>query len=144
MTVEYRRFENICLVRLDKGEEVLSTLTALCRREGITLAVVQGLGSVGDISLTVRYQRTLMSKVVNYRGDMEIASCTGTITTKDGAPYPHLHMVAANAAEKFCCGGHLKRAVVSLNAEFTLTVCQGEVSRAYCPETAIDRLRFTS
>lgn len=95
-------------------------------------------------SLAVRYRRTLVNKVVNYRGDMEIASCTGTITAKDGAPYPHLHIVIANVAEKFCCGGHLERAVVSLNAEFTLTVCRGSAARVYCPESAIERIHFES
>lgn len=142
--MEYRRFENTYLVRLDKGDEVLAALKALCRKENITLAVVQGIGAISDVSLAVRYRRTLVNKVVNYRGDMEIASCTGTITAKDDAPYPHLHIVIANVAEKFCCGGHLERAVVSLNAEFTLTVCRGSAARVYCPESAIERIHFES
>lgn len=68
----------------------------------------------------------------------------GTITDKNGAPYPHLHIVAANAAEKFICGGHLKRAVVSLNAEFTLRVCRGTVLRGYRPESGLEHIQFTS
>lgn len=142
--MEYRRFANTYLVRLDDGDEVLAGLKALCRKESVTLATVQGIGSVGDVSLGVRYHKTLANKVINYRGDMEIASCTGTITLREGEPYPHLHMMVANAAEKFCCGGHLKRAVVSLNAEFVVTVLPGSVIRAYCPQAAIDRIRFES
>lgn len=57
--MEYRRFENTCFVRLDKGEEVLAGLLAVCRRENILLATVQGTGTIDDATLTVRYRRTL-------------------------------------------------------------------------------------
>lgn len=140
--MEYRRFENTCFVRLDKGEEVLAGLLAVCRRENILLATVQGTGTIDDATLTVRYRRTLEKKAINYRGDMEIAACTGTVTQKEGDPWLHLHMVLANPVEKFCSGGHLERAMVGLNAEFVLTVCPGQVQRVYDPRTAIDRMQF--
>ena len=140
--MEYRRFENACFVRLDRGEEVLAGLLAVCRREKILLATVQGTGTIDDATLTVRYRRTLEKKAINYRGDMEIAACTGTVTQKEGGPWLHLHMVLANPVEKFCSGGHLERAMVGLNAEFVLTVCPGQVQRVYDPRTAIDRMQF--
>lgn len=142
--MEYRRFENTCFVRLDRGEEVLAGLLTVCRREHILLAAVQGTGTLHDVTLTVRYRRLLAKKTINYRGDMEIAACTGTITEKDGDPWPHLHMVVADPVEKFCCGGHLKRAVTGLNAEFVLTVCAGRLQRVYDPETDIHRICFES
>lgn len=140
--MEYRRWENTCFVRLDKGDEVLAALRTVCRREHIRLAAVQGTGAVSDVALTARYRRTLADKVTRYRGDMEIAACSGTVTEREGRPWLHLHMVVADPVEKFCCGGHLERAEVSLNAEFVLTICPGRVQRVYDPETALHRMQF--
>ena len=44
--MEYRRFENAYVIRMDRGEEVMATLTSLCEQEGIRLASVAAIGAV--------------------------------------------------------------------------------------------------
>ncbi len=62
---------------------------------------------------------------------MEIASCSGNISTMKGKNYLHIHMVVGNVTRDFCCGGHLNRAVISLTGEFVIHKIAGEVDRAY-------------
>ena len=51
--MEYRKFGSDYLLRIDKGEEILQTLSALCAKEEITLGTVSGLGAVGEVTLGV-------------------------------------------------------------------------------------------
>ena len=44
--MEFRRFNDAYVVRMDRGEEVMETLTALCEQEGIRLASVEAIGAV--------------------------------------------------------------------------------------------------
>ena len=46
--MEYRRFDQVCIVRLDPGEDILEEVRAVSLAEGIRLASVQGLGAVDD------------------------------------------------------------------------------------------------
>ena len=35
--MDYRRMNDICYVRIDKGEEIITELLQVCRREGMQL-----------------------------------------------------------------------------------------------------------
>ena len=40
--MEYQKFADTYVVRLDKGEEIIASLQALCEKEQIALASVEG------------------------------------------------------------------------------------------------------
>ena len=46
--MEYRRFGNTIIARIDRGEEVLEQVKAIAQAEQIKLASVQALGAVGS------------------------------------------------------------------------------------------------
>lgn len=142
--MEYTRFGNTYLLRLDKEDEILSSIRSFCRKEGVHLALVRGQGEAMDVSFSVKNRRTFAAKTVNYRGDMEMTSCTGTVTTKKGIPYLNLYAVVANPLEKFCLGGRLERGVISLNGEFIITAVHGMAERVYSPQCGTDIMTFES
>ena len=43
--MEYRKFGQTWVLRLDRGEEVIASLTAFCREENVRLGSVEGLGA---------------------------------------------------------------------------------------------------
>lgn len=47
--MEYRRFENTIIARIDKGEEILEQVKIIALTENIRLASVQALGAVGRL-----------------------------------------------------------------------------------------------
>ena len=49
--MEYRKFGSTYILRIDRGEEILESITALCRKEKIYLGSISGIGAVGEVTL---------------------------------------------------------------------------------------------
>ena len=128
--MEYKRFDNHILARIDKDEEILEQLQVIAEREGIRLASISALGAVNDFTVGVFDTAEKRYYANHFTGPFEIVSLTGTVTTMDGAFYAHLHMSAGNAkGEVF--GGHLNRANISATCEMVITVIDGTVERRF-------------
>ncbi|MBQ9197600.1 MAG: DNA-binding protein [Clostridia bacterium] len=139
--MDYRHFGNTYVIRMDRGEEVLSTLTALCEKEHILLASVQALGAadravvcVYDVKEKVFHRQTLT-------GPMEIASLIGTVTQQDGKPYLHLHVTLCDE-HLIAHGGHANEITLSATCEMVLTVIDGQVGRVLDPDIGLNVFQF--
>ena len=51
--MKYKRFGSRMVLRIDRGEEVLTQLRRAAEQEDIRLAAVSGLGAVGDFTVGV-------------------------------------------------------------------------------------------
>ena len=149
--MEYRRFGDKLVVRLDRGEEVCAKLLELAQAEDIRLASVSGIGASGDVTLGVFNPRIKEYKSVHYEGDYEIASLTGNLSRKDGEPYLHLHAVIGNPTDKFewhhnpsgvTYSGHLSAAVISATCELVIDVIDGEAGRKFSDEIGLNLYEF--
>ena len=139
--MEYRKFGSSIVARMDKGEEILMQIKELAQKEHIRLASVTALGATNDFTVGVYNVGEKKYHANEFQGNFEIVSLAGTINTMDGAFYTHIHMSAGNdRGEVF--GGHLNRAVVSATCEMVIQVIDGEVDRAYDPETGLNLFRF--
>lgn len=139
--MEYRRFGQTIVARIDKGEEILEQVKAISQKESIRLASVQALGAVGEFTVGVFRTKEKKYLANEFQGDFEIVSLTGTINTMDGAFYSHLHMSAGNEkGEVF--GGHLNRAVVSATCEMLIQVIDGTVDRKFSEEIGLNLFHF--
>ena len=136
--MEYRRFSDTYIVRLDPGEDIVEQLSALARDEGIGLAEINGLGAVDDFTVGVfdRGEKRFLPN--RFQGAYEIVSLHGTVT--DG-PYLHLHMSAGDR-DGHVRGGHLARARVSVTAEIVVRVIEGCVGRYFDEGQGLNVMTF--
>ena len=139
--MEYRKFDNTYIVRMDPGEEIQEQLRAIAQEERIQLASVSALGAINDFTVGVFNTETKVYGSNRFQGPYEIVSLTGTIDTMDGKFYTHLHMSAGNAQGQVF-GGHLNRAVISATCEMVVTVIPGSVDRAFSPEVGLNLFKF--
>ena len=139
--MEYRRFQNTIVARIDKGEEILEQVKRIARKEQIKLASVQALGAVSQFTAGV-FKTEEKEYIANeFIGSFEIVSLTGTVNTMNGELYCHLHMSAGNhKGEVF--GGHLNKALVSATCEMIITVIDGTVDRYFDEEIGLNLFRF--
>ena len=139
--MDYRRFNDTILLRIDRGEEIIEAVRTVAEKEHIRLASVEALGATDDFTVGVYDVAEKHYDSKTFTGPHEIVSLVGTITEKDGAFYQHLHMSAGNArCEVF--GGHLNRAVVSATCEMVIRSLPGAVGRRPDPEIGINLLQF--
>ena len=140
--MEYRVFGDSIVLRIQKGEEILDTIKAVCEQEKVALAEVSGIGAVNDVTLGVFNSEKFEYESQQFTGDMEIASCTGNVSQMKGQTYLHLHMVVGNVTRGVVHAGHLNRAKVSLTGEFIIRRIDGCVDREYSPEVGLNLFKF--
>ena len=90
--MEYRKYGKDYVLRIDRGEEILQAVSQVCEKENIRLGTVNGIGAVGEVTLGVFNREKFQYESKEYKGDFEIASCMGNISTMNGNSYLHIHM----------------------------------------------------
>ena len=76
--MEYRRFDDKIVARIDKGEEIVEKLALICEKEGVKLGYITAIGAVNRFTAGVfsPAEKTYASR--EFGGDFEIVSLTGT------------------------------------------------------------------
>lgn len=139
--MEYRRFQQSIVARIDKGEEILEKVKEIAEKEKIKLASIRALGAINRFTVGVYQVEEKKYHANEFEGSFEIVSLTGTINTMNGEFYTHVHMSAGNEkGEVF--GGHLNRAIVSATCEMVIEIMDGTVDRYFDEEIGLNLFRF--
>ena len=139
--MDYKRFDNAIVLRVDRGEEILEQLKAVCLKENVKLASVSGIGAINDLTSGVWDVERKEYYSNHFTGVYEVANLVGTITAMNGEYYAHIH-ISAGDAQGHVVGGHLNRAVVSATSEIVLHLIDGTVEREFSPEVGLNLLKF--
>ena len=140
--MEYRKFEQGYVLRLDPGEEVLACLTKLVETENIQLGTVSALGAANNITIGIFDTAEKNYYARQYTGDYEISSLIGNVTRKDGEPYLHLHITIGNPVTGELHAGHLSSCTISATLELFLQVWSGQIGRKFSDRVGLNLLDF--
>jgi len=114
----------VMVERLRRGEDVLDRLNQLVRENGVTAASFTALGAVEKASVGFFVGGGQYS-TVSYDGPLEVLSCVGNVSLREGKPFIHAHIAIADKDGK-AYGGHLMRGcIVSATFEVTMLVYEG-------------------
>ncbi len=139
--MEYRKFNNQYVVRIQKNEEIMEQIKMLCQKENIKLGSITGLGAAKEVEIGLFNTETKEYKTTTVTGIFEITSLVGNISTKDGETYLHCHINISDASLN-TKGGHLVRAIVSATGEIVITKIEGNVGRKFDDETGLNLFSF--
>jgi len=139
--MEYCRFNDIYVLRLDKGDEIITSLLHLCQKEDISLGTVTGLGAVDHVLAGIYNLKEKSYHQNEFKGEKEIVSLTGSITRKDGDVYLHIH-IAVSGEDGSVVGGHLNEARISATSEIIISKFVGKVERKYDCVIGLNLLDF--
>lgn len=140
--MEYKRFSDKILLRVDRGEDIIAKLKELCELENISLGCVSGIGAVMETEIGIFNVDTkqYFSKTIN--GLYEVSNLTGNISKMNGETYLHLHITIGDVKKNEVYAGHLNRAVVGATAEIIVTVIDGVVDRKKDETVGLNLFKF--
>ena len=98
--------ERVLLARLDRGDDLLASLQALCETEWVEAGVIQAIGAVECAVVGFYDQDAGHYRELIFDEGLEIANLVANVSSKDGAPFVHAHVTLAFGDGR-CVGGHL-------------------------------------
>ncbi len=135
--MKYKKVGSAYVVRLEIGDEIISSLTALCEKENIAFAEISAIGAVDRAVMGLYNINEHQYRQTTFEEPMELLSLLGNVSRKDGKPYIHLHAVVSNE-ECRTFGGHLNEAVISVTCEMFVKTFDGEMNRRICDKTGLN------
>ena len=139
--MEYKKVKNHIIIRLDVGEEIISSIMNILKNEKISFASITGIGATNGFTIGTYDVTNQLYKKSNYKGVYEIVSHLGNTSTMNNEPYIHIHMSAADKNNNVV-GGHLNEAYISATAEIVLEIIEANVDRIKDPNTGLNIFRF--
>lgn len=111
--------------RLPKDADLLDSITGAFKERSISKASFTLIGAVEGAILAYydHQERTYKSK--QFSGLMEITSCSGNVSFKDGQIFVHAHIILAGHDFQ-CYGGHLMQGAKIFAAELHGVPVSGE------------------
>ncbi len=140
--MDYKRINDRVYIRIDKNEEILRCVMAVCENEHYLSATFHGIGACGKVCISTYLPNTDDFLDHWKEGMLELISLDGNVShDDDGHLHEHSHAIFSFLDENNCVscfGGHLKSALVSYTAEIVLEPLSGEgIGRMTDPYTGI-------
>ena len=150
--MDYSKIGDNYYVRMDRGDEIISTLLEICKKESIPSAVFSGIGGCQSAELQVFIPATGSFETEQLEGMLELVSLNGNVVRDDdGQLFHHTHALFSfkggnrdvdnivggyQDGQHGMAGGHLKATTVLYTAEIELRpTVGGAIGRKFDPET---------
>lgn len=134
--METKKSKNMLLVRLETGEEIISSLEKACEENKIKGGFVFGIGALSYAKIVSAGSRERIAfEFSEINGPIEIASAMGNVSQKEGKTFVHLH-ASLGLLEESGSGKkgittyatHISKGIISLTGEFFVFPC-GKLER---------------
>jgi predicted DNA-binding protein with PD1-like motif len=120
---------NTYVIRLEKGEELISSLKSFCEKENIHGAYFQMIGGCTELELAFYDLATKEYMPQTFGDDFEAVSVLGDISVDEsGQVTIHAHGVFSDRAMK-TVGGHIMKAVITGTGEIFLQLLSTPLTR---------------
>ena len=126
--MRFKKLDSTLVLRLERGERIVETLTSFCLHENIEFAHFSGLGTCRNAELGFFHIEAGAYAYKNFPGDCEITALHGNVSLVGGKPYIHAHIVLGDSRFQ-SWSGHLKEAEVLATCEIVLTRLKGKLIR---------------
>jgi uncharacterized protein len=124
------------LIVLGKNDDLIAALYKFAQANQIKGASFTGLGAVGCAALGFFDQKTRAYKLIKIPEQVELASLTGNIGSREGKYVVHTHAVVA-VENGLCQGGHVLYAPAFPTVEIMLTETDTTIERHKDAETGL-------
>lgn len=123
--------------RLPHGKDLIASIEQLCIKTSIQMATFSVIGAVTSVTLGAYDQKQQVYVTFREDSPLEIVSCMGNISLKDGNPIVHAHIVLSDETGK-TISGHLFSETRIFAGEIQLQELKGSpLNRVYDTTTGL-------
>jgi len=126
--MEFIQADNTCVLRINKGENVVEEITSFCATHHISNATFNAIGAVEWLKCGYYELSEKKYYFKEYDGLYEVVSLTGNVMLKDGVPFVHVHGVFTDTENK-AFGGHVVEMRVGVVLEVIFTPLSSTIER---------------
>ena len=146
--MDYRKFKDTYYIRIDKNEEIISTILDICQKEGIASAYFTGIGGCSSAQIQTFIPETGEFETECIEGMLELINITGNVVSDENDNlFHHTHAIYSFKKDGHheLAAGHIRSTDVLYTAEIELRpVHEGVIRRKYDEETGTGFWDFQS
>ena len=124
------------LLVLDDGDDVMQSLTAFARQNGVTGASLHGIGALSQATIAYWNKTTKVYEEIAVDEQVEVLSIAGSLAMAGDEIKVHAH-VTIGRRNGSTIGGHLLRATVFPTLEVFITDAGARLVREKDPATGL-------
>lgn len=128
--MQYTKTDNTYVLKLERGERVIETLTGWCAEVGINNATLSAIGAVEQVSCGYYELANKTYHFTTYPELVEVVSLTGNVMLKEGSPFLHVHAVFTDTNNQ-AFGGHVEEMTVGVVLEVIVTQLDTSIERLH-------------
>ncbi len=137
--MQYKKFGNDYVIRLETGEEIIDSLKKFVEKEKIEGGFFYGLGAVKDVTLGYFNLEKKEYKEKSFKEDFELTSLVGDVAFSNGKIIVHAHVTLADEDFK-TFSGHLGKAIVTATVELVFNLIKGKLLKKPDPKSGLNFL----
>lgn len=139
--MKFRSVEDGFVVRLEKGEELVKTLTEFVDDKKIEAGFIQGLGGV--LKARLGYYNLTRKKYIfrSVKEAVELMSLQGNISRIGDEPALHMHAVVSDKRNK-AHGGHVQEMVIGGTCEVYIKTFKERIEREVDSEIGLPLMQL--
>ena len=123
--------------RLPHGGDLINSIEEFCKKVSIQMATFSVIGAVSSVTIGAYDQKQQVYVTFKEEAPLEIVSCMGNVSLKDGKPFIHAHILLADEQGK-TIGGHLFSETIIFAGEINLQELTGKpMKRTYDNDTGL-------
>lgn len=140
--MEYKKENSTIYLRIDRGENILETITKVCKKENVCGGYFQGIGTCDTMALSSYIPEQNVFADHEFSGMLEMISLMGNISMDcDNQPFLHSHAVFSYwnpKGEIKVLAGHLKEARISYTGEIIINLSNDKIGRDFDRNAGIE------
>lgn len=144
--MDYKKYADTYYIRMDRGDEIISGLLDICRKENIASCTFSGIGGCSKAEIQTFIPEIGEFETETLEGALELVSLMGNIVTDEASGlFHHTHAIFSykEGGQHKMSAGHMKSIEVLYTAEISLNpVREGTIGRQFDPETGTGFWKF--
>jgi uncharacterized protein len=134
--VKVKLEDQVMVLVLDIGEELIGTLTRFVDERKIEAGSLFAIGALRNFELGYYYLDKKEYGRKKFEPIAELVSCTGNVAIREGKPFLHVH-AALGREDYSIVGGHLFSGIVAVTVEVILYPFRGRMDRSFSERTGL-------